>query len=391
MFSSSLHSATNRRLLILAGLLVVAIAAFLAVGRLVRRYGEQQKALARRMFAQGNSEQAAGEPEHALEDYRAALQYDRTNFTYQLSLARALRDSGRTAEARDYLLTLWENNPQDGAINLALGRLAVREGSVENAVHYYHNAVYGIWPEDADKHRFDAEFELVDFLLKEGAIPQAQAELISLEASHPTDLDTRLRIADLFARSHDSEHALASYQEVLRRDRNDINALNGAGQAALALGRYRIAQNYLRAAAELDPNDLAASSSLQLSTMILQSDPMASHISAGERRERINSALAQASARLASCAQARAGDLQSGNVNHASDGMQVLQSRLDLMKNDMKRSNAKSDEDTASSALDLVGEIERQTAQLCGAPVAMDAALLRISADRAASESESGK
>ncbi len=391
MFSSALHSVTNRRLVILAGLLVLAIVAFLLVGRLVRRYGEQEKALARRMFAQGNSEQAAGEPERALEDYRAALQYDRTNFTYQLSLARALRDSGRTAEARDYLLTLWENNPQDGAINLALGRLAVREGSIENAVHYYHNAVYGIWPEDADRHRFDAEFELVEFLLREGAIPQAQAELISLEASHPADLDTRLRIAELFARAHDSEHALASYQEVLLRDRNDINALNGAGQAALALSRYRIAQNYLRAAAELNPNDLAASSSLQLVNMILQSDPMAPHISTAERRERINSALTQAAARLASCAQARGVDLHNGNANHAPDGTQTLQSRLDSMKSEMKRADPKSEEDEASSAIDLVGEIERQTAELCGSPAGIDAALLRISTDRSASESESGK
>jgi tetratricopeptide (TPR) repeat protein len=387
MFSSYLHSVTNRRILILAGLLVLAILAFLLVGRLVRRYGEQEKALARRMFAQGNAEQAAGQLERALEDYRAALQYDRTNFTYQLSLARALRDSGRTAEARDYLLTLWENNPQDGAINLALGRLAVREGSVDNAVHYYHNAVYGIWPDDADKHRFAAEFELIEFLLREGAVPQAQAELISLEASHPADLDTRLRIAELFARSHDSEHALASYQEALRRDRNNVAALSGAGQAALALGRYRISQNYLRAASELNPNDLAASSSLQLVTMILQSDPMAPHISSGQQRERIKSLLAQADTRLASCAQTHGVDLHNGNAN----GMLSLQARLDSMKNEMKHPNAGTEEDAASSALDLVGEIERQTAELCGPPAGIDAALLRISTDRSASESESGK
>jgi hypothetical protein len=71
--------------------------------------------------------------------------------------------------------------------------------------------------------------------------------------------------------------------------------------------------------------------------------------------------------------------------------MQTLQSHLDSMKSEMKRADPKSEEDEASSAIDLVGEIERQAAQLCGAPVGMDAALYRISADRAASESESGK
>ena len=126
-------------------------------------------------------------PEAALGAFRAALSYSHDNSQYQLSLARALRDSGRTAEAETYLIRLWERTPQEGAMNLALGRLFVRQHVFDKAIQYYHNAIYGVWPSDAETKRRDAQLELIEILLQQGAYPQAQAEIINMASASPND------------------------------------------------------------------------------------------------------------------------------------------------------------------------------------------------------------
>ena len=99
---------TRRPPVIVAGLVLVTVLAFLGVNRLVNRFREQEKALARHLYERGMEAQSAGQPERAVEGFRAALGYAHDNFDYQLSLARALRDTGRTAESETYLINLWE-------------------------------------------------------------------------------------------------------------------------------------------------------------------------------------------------------------------------------------------------------------------------------------------
>ena len=194
---ASLKLLTRRPPVIVAGLVVVTVLAFLGVNRLVNRFREQEKALARHLYEHGLQAQSAGQPERAVTDFRAALSYARDNFDYQLSLARALRDTGRTAESETYLIGLWERTPQEGAVNLALGRLFAREHLFDKAIQYYHNAIYGLWPGDPETKRRDTEFELIGFLLQHKAYPQAQAELITMAAALPDDPGLRLRVAQL--------------------------------------------------------------------------------------------------------------------------------------------------------------------------------------------------
>ena len=117
---------TRRPSIVIAGLSLLAILFFLFVNRLVNRFREQEKALARRLYAQAEIEQKSGRAGQAIEDFRVALSYDRDNFQYQLTLARALRDNGQQSEARDYLMSLWERTPESALVNLALARLAAR-------------------------------------------------------------------------------------------------------------------------------------------------------------------------------------------------------------------------------------------------------------------------
>src|SRR5579864_6387939 len=178
---------------VLLALTLAAVVGFAAVGHLVTRFNANQQSRGRRLYAQGMADLNAGNADRAIEEFRAALTCDRANPQYQLSLGRALRDTGRLDEAESYLESLWQRTPENGTINLALARVAARRGSVDDAIRYYHNAMYGVWSSDPEGNRRDARLELVEFLLRKGAHAQAQSELVALAAFLPPDPTLHLR------------------------------------------------------------------------------------------------------------------------------------------------------------------------------------------------------
>jgi tetratricopeptide (TPR) repeat protein len=365
---------------VVVNLLVLAVLAFLGVSRLANRFREQEKALARHLFASGQAALQSGQMEEAVEDFRAALTYNHEDQQYELSLARALRDTGRTEEAETYLLSLWERAPQEGDINLALGRLYAREKSVENAIRYYHNAIYGVWDSDPDGKRRDAELELIDFLLQQNAMQEAQAELITLAAELPRNAQLLIRVGQDFSRVQDYEHALSEFQRVLRFDHDNAEALAGAGDAAFHLGQYRGAQNYLQAAVRQNPKDTASSETLQVCNLVLQSDPFARRISNRERNRRIRNAFEQAGKRLASCAVAAAPN-QSAPALPAD--LAPLKTQWQEVKPKLARLNAPEEADLPDTVMDLVAQIEQQSGKekVCGPPSVLDRALLLLAQD----------
>jgi len=393
----ALKAITSRPPVILLFLLALAVLAFAGVGRLVHRFHEQEAALARHLYERGMKAQNEGNPEAALGAFRAALSYSHDNFQYQLSLARVLRDSGRTAEAETYLIRLWERTPQEGAVNLALGRLFVRQRVFDKAIQYYHNAIYGVWSSDAETKRRDVQFELIEFLLQQGAYPQAQAELISMASAATSDPNLRLRYADLFMRAQDYDHALAQYQQVLHADIHNQGALLGAGQASFQLGRFRTAQNYLREAVQLDPQNTSARRLMETAGQVLDSDPSAPRISDAERNRRLRTVFLVAGDRLEGCAKSRGIDLneQSPSRDLPShdlplDDLPHLKAEWLAMKSKLPSltgSHANShDPQLPDELMSLVYNIERQTKLACGAPAGPDQALLLLSQDHAGVE-----
>jgi tetratricopeptide (TPR) repeat protein len=370
---------TRRPSVIFASLLLVTVLAFIGVGRLVNRFHEQEKALGRHLYERGIQAQSEGQRERAIADFRAALSYAHDNFDYQLSLARALRDSGRTAESETYLVSLWERSPQEGAVNLALGRLFAREQLFDRTIQYYHNAIYGFWPGDPGTKRRDTHFELISYLLQHKTYPQAQAELITMATALPADPSLRLRVADLFAQAQDYEHALAQFQEVLQIDHDSPAALNGAGQAAFQLGRYRTAQGYLQSAVRLDSQNTQASQLLKTATLVLQGDPYAPRISDGERYQRMRAAFLAAGERLDDCAKS-AGI----NLSPVSPpiGLPALKAQWLDKATKLARLRPPRDGADVDAVMDLVFEIERQTQAVCGSPDGFDQALLLLSQNR---------
>src|SRR5258708_14092670 len=126
-----------------AVLLVLTLAAgiaFAAVSHLVNRYNANQQARGRKLYQQGLADVGAGKLDDAVEEFRAALTCDPSNPQYQLSLGRALRDTGRLDRAESYLLALCQRAPHAATINPALGRAATRPAAANDSTPYNANA-----------------------------------------------------------------------------------------------------------------------------------------------------------------------------------------------------------------------------------------------------------
>jgi tetratricopeptide (TPR) repeat protein len=372
---------TSRSGMVIAFLVILALLGLVGVSRLVDRFQQEEKALARHLYRQGLEEQQAGRQDLAIAQFRAALGYDRDNFQYQLGLARALEDSGRTQEAESYLISLWERFPQNGEVNLALGRLAAQERSLDQAIQYYHNAIYGLWVSDAEQNRLQAWFELIRVLLRLEARQQAQAELLSLSANLPPNPELELRTANLFAEVEDYEHALSEYRRILMADPANPSALAGAGEAAYKLSRYRTAAEYLEAAAKESPQDAQLTQLLSISRLILENDPFNRRISREERDRRLRMIFDDAGQRLDSCPEAQQPQMSNPQ---ATDLVSPLKARWTKMQSKLALLGTSRESDLADEIMDLVLQIEQQTAA-CGITV-KDQALLLLAENRAGVE-----
>lgn len=367
-------------------LLILTLAAavsFAAVSHLVARYNANQQSRGRKLYAEGLADANAGRYDAAIATLRAALTCEPTNSQYQLSLARALRDSNdprRLDEAESYLLALWQRTPQDAAVNLALARVAAHRGSIEDATRYYHNAMYGVWNSDPDSNRNKARVELIQFLLKKGAPDKAESELMALAISLPPDPISRLQAAQLFAQAHDDTRALAQYREVLHYDPANSDALAGAGQAAYRIGDYLIAQRYLEEAVKANPEDANSGQFLAITELLLRTNPFRSHISDAERNRRIAAAFAHAGKRLTECARQKGIDLTPATSTGSS--LSALQSRWAVAKPDLARLRSPGETDLPDALMDIIFQIEQQTAAICGPPQGLDLALLLVSQKR---------
>ncbi|MGB2606054.1 MAG: tetratricopeptide repeat protein [Candidatus Sulfotelmatobacter sp.] len=363
-----------------------AVAGFAGVGHLVTRFNANQQARGRKLYAQGIAAAEAARYNDAIDAFRAALTCDPTNSQYQLSLARALRDSGdprRLDEAESYLIALWQRTPQDAAVNLALARVAAHRGSVEDATRYYHNAMYGVWNADADSYRNKARIELIQFLLRKNAREQAASELIALAASLPANPAAHLQAAQLFTQAQDYAGALSQHEAVLRIDPTNAAAMAGAGDDAYHSGNYTLAQRYLRAAVNANPEDENSRQLLAATDLVLRSDPFQRHISDAERNRRITAAFDQAEQRLTECARQTGVDLSAGSSS-AGSTLATLQSRWIAVRPDLKQLRSPAETDLPDAIMDVVSQIERQTVTSCGPPQGLDQALLLISEKREA-------
>jgi tetratricopeptide (TPR) repeat protein len=358
----------RRESLHLALLLLLAIVFFVGVSGLSRIYHAQQELLGNRWFTRGEEDLKEQHFDRAASEFRTALLYSRDNYDYRLNLAEALVGLKRNGEAYAYLINLWEREPENGLVNLELARMAAQKRDTEQALRYYHNAIYAIWPGDQEEQRRNARLELIEFLLSINARTQAQSEVIALAASLDDDPSEDARVGDLFLRVQDYEHALAEYRLSLKAERHDSAALAGAGEAAFELGRYELAQRYLRAEATENAGDTQSAMRLQTAELVLKMDPFQRQLSVAERNRIVMEAFAVAGQRLKECA---ADGKSTASLQNLSDEWAKMNGQIDEL-------HLRRDPDLVEAAMNSVFSIERQTSSLCGPPSGPDMALLLI-------------
>jgi tetratricopeptide (TPR) repeat protein len=348
-------------------------------------YHAGRQSLAQEWFAQGELDLKSKNADAALADFRTALAYDPDATLYRLRLAQALVAMGRPEEARSHLLTLWRDEPGNSTVNLELARLAAQRGDETDALRYFHNAIYGVWPSNPAARRIATRLELSDYLLAQHQKAQAQSELIALTAEIPRDAALYTRIAGMLRDAGDRNRALSAYRRALEIDRHNGAALSGAGEAAFALGQYQLAADYLEralraGAASKDDQDL-----LSTARLVLNLDPMGPRLSRAEADRRTLRDFEFAVTRLSDCLPTR-GNSSAASELQPQDELGKLSLQAAELKKDANISGLRQNPDLRVNLMDFVSSAEEATAKACGSPSGADLALLLMARKQGTTE-----
>lgn len=360
-----LHRRPRRETIVITGVFVVIAVLFFISTIAVHAYYGKLSQLSRDWAREGDRELAGGNAQRAIQEYRDALAYDGKNTTYQLHLAQALSQVGETDEARAYLLHLWTEAPGDGVVNLELARLSARAGAVDEALRYFHDAIYGVWDLDPEQRRREARLELIGMLLRQNRKNQADAELISLLALPPRRADAYAQAGDLFLQAGDPSRALEEFRRALRLSPAYEDALRGAGEAAFELQQLGLAQEYLSKAEAEKRGNSEAQSMLATIKMVHQMDPFGFRLSQRERTARVRTDFQTAMQRLQTCISQKPAAAGIQAQLAAGQGIAVQIARPSYLRG----------ADAIDSTMNFVFETESLADKSCGAPQAADSAL----------------
>jgi CIC family chloride channel protein len=273
---------TARPAALLATIVVVLVGSFILMGFLTRYYHVQRQTTAKHFMENGNELLRQNRTVEAIQQYRNAVSLTHSNED-RLTLALALMQADMLDDARVYLGEFHRAAPRDGRADLALARIAARQGRISDAVLFYRDATSAVWPDKTQEQQIDAEFELVDFLQKTGASKQALADLLSL-ADRVKDGPVRIRIAGRMLALGAPSEAADLFRQVIHDA--PAAAYAGLGQADFAQAQYPAARDALRTAHRLNPDDSEVDQRLALVDKILALDPTLRGLGSVERHSR---------------------------------------------------------------------------------------------------------
>ncbi len=346
-------------------LMIILIVGFTVTGVIAKGYKARQQVLAERWFARGQSDLAHGDPARAVDEIQTALAFAPEDDAYRLKLALALMRSGKLDEARAHLTSLWEQRPGDANVNLQLARVMARLGDAQEAIRYYHGAIYGVWEGDPLRHREAVRFELANFLLTTRQIPAAQSELIALAAELPPTSNDQARLGDLMMDAGEPLRALAAYKNARKAGRNNAQADLGAAQSSFALRHYLEARDYARLALKNDPQLEQASLLEEQASLVLAADPYAKGLNMQVRAARAQAAYESASDRLDECLS-----------NHSDPVLETLSAQQAASFKRIRPIALQHDPDLLDRVVHWSYDVETASEGTCGAPTGVDAALL---------------
>jgi tetratricopeptide (TPR) repeat protein len=379
--------------LVLLSVFVVTVVLAVLTYLIFRSYSQHQSDAAARWKRRGEYALKHNNPKAAVYDLRTSLGYGQDDPGTEIELAEALTEVGTPRslqEAAVYLNTLWEKEPGNGNINLQLARVLARQGQVRTALDHYHAAIYGVWEGNGAVQGRQARLEMVRYQISLGRYNDARGELL-IAAGNDTSTATLMEVAGLLAEAHAPADALHMYHEVAQRRPIVVKALEGTGQMAFALGRYRTAREYLARA--LDTASTAhpladralTEKNLKLAQAVMAIYP-SSKLPQRERLRRVVRAYGVARKRYTDCADGNAGEApaQNGQTQNGraqlqnSQAMATLGNRWQAARPRLTVPALADDPQLEQATMQLVYDTEQVTAHVCGEPTGEDAALLRI-------------
>lgn len=282
---------------ILAVLVLLAVVGFF----LSYYYRTERAGRAQHSYELGNQYLQKDLYDQAIEQYRDALSVSHSTQN-RLALAGALVKAGHADEASIYLKDVLRSEPTNAAANLGMARVDVQEGNTDEAVGYYHHAIYGAWSANTAVRRALARVELIHVLGTAGRRQQAQAELLSMLSALPGDISIKTQAASLALEYGLPKEAAGLFHDLTGRDPQNEPAWAGLGEAEYAVGDYAAARDALTTALRLNPNDTAVQKRRDAADQIVALDPMWRGLGERERFERSQVLLARVLEALDHCA-----------------------------------------------------------------------------------------
>jgi tetratricopeptide (TPR) repeat protein len=354
-----LRRIVRRETVRLVVLSTIATGAFLGTRALALRAEHLAVEDAAAWYARGQEYLAESNFEAAAVTFRRATMKHRGEKRYVLALAEALGQSGNPDPAARALLGLRELTPEDVDVNLALARLARAQGDSTEAVRYYQHAIYA--PAATASSSRDLRFELVEFLLESNQQARAVSELIAASIDLPEDPSVRLELAELFFRAGNPARAAEQYQLVLRQERTNLAALEGAVRAAFELGDYRSVTAYRLP----DTASADAVARVSVAREVLSRDPLASRLSAAERRRRLLMNITYLEQRWTGC-------------RGAPDAPPEYPQPLVELRTAARRAAIGRDTEALESAMATLDRLRQDVEPICGTATPVDEALAII-------------
>jgi tetratricopeptide (TPR) repeat protein len=315
------------------------------------------QAQGRESYSTGSLLLEQGKPDQAIEVLRKAHALDRKNVGYELALISALMAAGKISEAEPLMDEVLERNSNSGPANLIAARLMIRKGDTSSADAYYHRAIYGSWPNDADAHRMSARLELVDFLAANGRRQELLAELLPLREQAGNNPAVEPQLGKLFLAAGSPGRATEVYRSLVQQNSKDAAAYAGLGEAELQQGQFRAARAAFVSASVYNPSDALLRQRLELLNTLAKIDPTPRGLSSIEKYRRSIDILQMAQAAFEPCVAQHTG---------ASSG-EWKQLLTDAKNTISQKAPAHPANEISEQILALAQKLWRARVNLCGA------------------------
>jgi len=313
---------------------------------------------ARQSYREGLRLARNGKTGEAIEAFRKAHALERGNTEYELELIKVLTEAGKSDQAELLMREVLEREPNGGRANLLAAHVMLSKGNSDTAESYYHRAIYGEWPDNADAHRISVRMELADFLAARGKKQELLAELLPLQEQSGKDPAAERRIAQLFLAADSPSHAANEYRALIKQDPRDASAYTGLGDAELKRGDYRSARDAFLSAAARNPADPSIRYRVELSGTLNDLDPTARRLTSVEKYRRSLRILDLARSELDGC-------IAKHSVAASDKAQQFLTSANDVIK---QKAPAAITNELAEHVLGLADETFQARVKLCGTP-----------------------